>query len=129
MPAYSHPGSDACITGYFLRSLLSLPASLLAIAFTGQRLLDAEFLAGLQVKRMSFDFSDDVFVHDLPFEPSERIFQRLAFLKPYFSQLTPPGLTVIPIRCCAFTATRSCSDRIILSLPRLKPSRREPAFP
>jgi hypothetical protein len=46
--------------------LLNLPASLLAVAFAGQRLLDAEFLARLQVKGAPFDFPDDVLLQNLP---------------------------------------------------------------
>jgi hypothetical protein len=48
------------VIGYFAvwpsGSLLKLPASLLAIAFTGQCLLDAEFLAWLQIEGVPLDF-------------------------------------------------------------------------
>ena len=37
--------------------LLRLPASLLPIAFTGQCLLDPEFLPRLQVEGVAFDFT------------------------------------------------------------------------
>ena len=57
--------------------LLHLPPILLAIAFTGQRLLDAALLARLQVKGVSFDFLDDVFLQDFPLEAAKRVFQRL----------------------------------------------------
>lgn len=61
-------------------NLVHFPTSLFTIAFTGQRLLNAQLLAGLQVKRMSFDFPDDVFLQDLPLEALERVLQRLALL-------------------------------------------------
>src|SRR5437868_13157208 len=76
--------------------LLNLPASLLPIAFTGQRGFDSALLARLQVKGVSFDLLDDVFGQYLPLEAAERVFQRLAFLKPYLSQLPPPTFAVAP---------------------------------
>jgi hypothetical protein len=75
------------------KSLLSLPASLLSIALTGQRLLDTEFLPRLQVKGVPFDFPDNVLLQNLPFESLERVLKRLALLKPYLSQIVPPKLT------------------------------------
>ena len=84
-------------------NLLSLPASLLTIAFTGQRLLNAQFLARLQVKGMSLDFPDYVLLQDLPLEALERVLKRLALLEPYLSQIAPPTLTRIPIRVRAGT--------------------------
>ena len=77
-------------SGSFSLPLISLPASFFAIAFTGQCLLHAEFLAGLQVKGVSFDFPDDVLLQNLPLEAPQRVLNRLAFLKPYFSQMAPP---------------------------------------
>jgi hypothetical protein len=71
-------------------NLLSLPAGLLAIAFTSQRLLNAQFLARLQIKGMSLDFPDYVLLQDLPFEALKRVLQRLALLEPYLSQIAPP---------------------------------------
>src|ERR1017187_718670 len=50
------------------KSLLSLPASLLSIAFAGQRLLDTEFLPRLQEKGVSLDFPDNVLLQNLPLE-------------------------------------------------------------
>src|ERR1035441_9633478 len=56
-PALITPCSLLC--SELLRSLsfplFRLPASLLPIAFTGQGLLDAEFLARLQVKKVPLD--------------------------------------------------------------------------
>ena len=72
--------------------LLSLPASLLPIAFAGQRLLDAELLARLQVEGVPFDFPDDVLLQNLPLEAAERVLQRLAFLELYLSQVAPPSI-------------------------------------
>jgi hypothetical protein len=98
--------------------LLSLPPSLLPIALSGQRLLDSEFLSRLQVKSVSFDLPDDVFLQDFPFEAAERVFQRLAFLEFYLSQLTPPILTMI--RSVAPPSRASChcfSDPIIRRRP------------
>ena len=89
-------------------NLLSLPASLLTIAFTGQRLLNAQFLARLQIKRMPFDFHDYVFLQDLPLEALERVLKRLALLEPYLSQIAPPSLTRIPIRIRAGTFSINC---------------------
>ena len=34
-----------------------------------------------------------------PLEAAERVFQRLAFLELYLSQMAPPMLTLIPIPC------------------------------
>jgi hypothetical protein len=86
--------------------LLRLPTRLLAIALAGQRLLDAELLAGLQVKRMPLDFANDVFQHHFFLETTERVLQRLAFMERYVSQMALQVLTrcdfVIP-----FKSTRS----------------------
>src|SRR5215471_8577400 len=113
----------------FSVALLSLPASLLPIAFTGQRLLDAEFLTRLQIKGVSFYFPDDVFLQNLPLEAAERVLQRFAFLELYLSQTAPPTLTMIPYRCSAFAACPDLSDGIIRPLPPSEQSRLEPAFP
>ena len=72
-------------------ALLGLPPSLLPIAFTGQSLFDAEFLARLQVEGMPFDFADDILRHNLSLEPAERVLNRLAVLEPYLSQAAPPS--------------------------------------
>jgi hypothetical protein len=53
--------------------LLGLAPSLLAIAFKGQCLFDAEFLSRLQVKGVPFDLPDDVLLHNLLFEAAERV--------------------------------------------------------
>src|ERR1035441_9723897 len=75
----------------FYLPLLRFPASLLPIAFTGQGLLDAEFLARLQVKGVPFDLSDDVLLQNLFLEAAERVLNRLAILELYLSQRPPPS--------------------------------------
>src|ERR1035437_6537312 len=97
-------------------ALLRLPASLLPITFTGQGLLDPEFLARLQIEGVPFDLADDVLLNNLPLEPTERVLHRLAVLKRYVSQLPPPSRP-------------NSSGGIIRPLPASEPSRREPAFP
>ena len=97
-------------------SLLRLPASLLTIALTGQRLLDAEFLAWLQVEGVPLDLTDDVLLNDLPLEAAERVLNSLAFLEPYVSQTAPPP--------------RSSSCVVIIRpLRSSEPPRRAPASP
>jgi hypothetical protein len=92
--------------------LLRVPASFLAIAFSGQCLFNAEFLAWLQIEGVPFDFPDDVLLYNLPLEAAERVLQSLAFLEPYLSQMAPPTLATI-----------------IRPLPASEPSRLAPAFP
>jgi hypothetical protein len=58
---------------------------------------------------VSFDLPDDVLLQDFPLKAAERVFQRLAFLEPYLSQLAPPALT-IPIGSPAFAGRPDCSD-------------------
>lgn len=126
-------------------NLLGLPASLLTIAFTGQRLLNAQFLARLQVKGMSLDFPDYVLLQDLPLEALERVLKRLAFLEPYLSQSAPPTSTRIPMsgpeRSIAVLssypsllvlgfqnlAAEDCSSRIEVHHFRAVLTRREPS--
>ena len=81
-------------------SRLSLAASvlfvpcLLAIAFTGQRLLHPLLFTRFEVIRMAFHFFDNVFLLNLPLEAAQRVFQGLAFLKSNLSQKdTPPSPT------------------------------------
>jgi hypothetical protein len=62
MPTVPLTGVSECLS---LPLLLRLPASLFAIALTGQRLLETEFLAELQIKGVSFDFADDVLLNNL----------------------------------------------------------------
>jgi hypothetical protein len=55
------------------RGLLGFPASFLAIPFTGQSRLNPEFLTRLQVKGVSLDFANDVFLQDFPLEAAKRV--------------------------------------------------------
>jgi hypothetical protein len=97
-------------------SLLRLPASLLAIAFTGQCLLDAEFLAWLQIEGVPLDFPDDILLHNLSLEAAERVLHGLAVLEPYLSQTAPPSRP-------------NCSGGIIRPFPASQPFRLEPVSP
>ena len=85
-------------TGPHLLPLLSLPASLFPIAFTGQRLLDAEFLARLQVKGVFLHFLDDLLLQDLSLEPAEGILYRLALLKSNLCQIYKPPTSAAILR-------------------------------
>ena len=87
-----HPFSlSAWRAGLFPVPLLRLPPRLLTIAFTGQGLLDAEFLAWLQIEGVAFDFTNDVLRNNLPLETAERVLNRLAILEPHLSQMAPPS--------------------------------------
>jgi hypothetical protein len=107
--------------------LLRLPASLFAIALTGQRLLDTEFLAGLQIKGVSFDFADDVLLNNLPLEAAESVFNRLAVLEPYLSQVAPPIIDR-PMRF-SVTGRHDLADGIIWYLPASAPCWLALSFP
>src|ERR1017187_1826019 len=96
--------------------LLRLPPRLLPVAFTGQCLLDTEFLARLQVEGVPFDFTDDVLLDDLPLEAAEGVLDRLAVLQHYLSQLPP-------------RSRPDSSGGIMGPLPASEPSRGEPTFP
>jgi hypothetical protein len=90
-------GTFAVANWFLCFHLLRLPASLLAIAFTGQCLFDSELLARLQIEGVPFDFPDDVLLHDLSLEAAERVLHRLTFLEPYLSQLAPPSRPIFPV--------------------------------
>jgi len=66
--------------------LLDLPAALLAVPLSSQRLFHALFLSGLQVERMLLDFLDDVFLLHFPLKTPKQILKGLALLNFYFSQ-------------------------------------------
>lgn len=123
-PAYSKRAHVPGHNGLAPLNLLGLPASLLTIAFAGQRLLHAQFLARLQVKGMSLHFPDYVLLQDLPLEALERVLKRLALLEPYLSQIAPPTLTRIPIRVRAGTFSINwcfviLSDSTCFGIPKL----------
>lgn len=83
------------------------PASRLALS--GQGLLDAEFLPGLQVKGVPFDFPDDILLHNLPLEAAERALNHLAVLEPYFSCHLRPA-TMFPRASYGFFRHRNRLD-------------------
>ena len=74
--------------------LVVVLSGLLAGSFSSQGLLDPALFAWLQVKGMSFDFFDDVFLLDLALETAESVLERLSFLKSHFSQTTNTPISV-----------------------------------
>ena len=74
--------------------LVVVLSGLLAGSFSRQGLLDPALFAWLQVKGMSFDFFDDVFLLDLALETAESVLERLSFLKSHFSQTTNTPISV-----------------------------------
>src|ERR1017187_4990462 len=108
--------ADLLERGERVLPLLRLPASLFSIAFTGQGLLHAEFLARLQVEGVPFDLSDDVLLHNLSLEAAERVLHRLAVLQHY---LSPPPPSSRP----------DFSGDIMGPLPVSEGPRVAPAFP
>ena len=71
-------------------ALVGFASDLLASSLARQGLLHSSFLARFEIKRMSLDFLNDVFLLDFPFEATQGVFQRLAFLEPDFRQSTHP---------------------------------------
>ena len=59
----------------------------LSAALTGQCFFHAFLLARLQVKGVTLDLLDDVFLLHLALEATQCIFEGLALLKSYFCQL------------------------------------------
>jgi hypothetical protein len=84
--------------------LFCFPANFLPVSFAGQRLLDPELLARLQIKGVTLHFLNNVLCQDFTFEAAQGIFQCLALLKPYFSQIEPhlPTHQSVPVRCLEF---------------------------
>ena len=83
--------------------LFDFPATLLPVAFAGQRLLGPELLARLQIEGVPLDLLNDVLLLDFSFEAAKGVFKRFALLKLYFSQTTtPPNSTKIPVRSFGF---------------------------
>jgi hypothetical protein len=66
--------------------LFRLATLLLPRTLSRKRLLGAAPIARFQIERMLLDIFDDIFLLNLPFEPAERAFDRLAFLNLDFSQ-------------------------------------------
>ncbi len=75
-------------------SSLLLLACFLAAAFASQCFLDSLSLAGLQVKRVTLDFLDDVLGLYLTLEPPKRVFKGFTLLKSNFRQRTANPLSV-----------------------------------
>jgi hypothetical protein len=75
------------LTAHPATALLDLPAILLPVSLTGQRLLSPQLLSRLQVEGVPFDLLDDVLLLDLSLEAATGVFQRFALLKLNFSQM------------------------------------------
>jgi len=76
------------------QALVLFFACFLAVSLACQGFLGAAFLARFQVKGVTLDLLDDVFLLYLAFEPTKRVFQGFALLDPYLCQPdTPPNCT------------------------------------
>ena len=75
--------------------LLLLFACFFSAAFASQRFFHALFLAGLQIKGMTFYFFDDVFLLYLPLETAQCILERFTLLNSDFSQTNYTPLLVL----------------------------------
>ena len=79
------------VTGHRLgrrpAELICLFACFLPAALAGQRFLHPLLLARLQVKGVTLDLLDDVFLLHFALEATQCIFEGLALLKSYFCQL------------------------------------------
>jgi len=72
-------------------TLVLLFPRLFARPFAGQRCFYALFLAGLQVKGVTLDLLDNVFLLHLALETAQRVFEGFSLLKSNFRQTdTPP---------------------------------------
>jgi hypothetical protein len=76
-----------------LWSLILLLADLLAIAFTSQRFFHALLLTGLQIKRVTLNFLDNVFRLHFALKASQCVLKGFAFLNSNLCQEnTPPNI-------------------------------------
>lgn len=75
------------LAGAALFHLILLFASLLAAPLASERLFNALLFAWLQVKGVSLDLLDDVFLLHLAFEAPQRVFEGFTLLNANFSQL------------------------------------------
>src|SRR5690349_5000699 len=96
--------------------LFALAASLFPIPLPGQRLFDPKLLARLQIKRVPLHVLDDFFLQYFALETPQRVFQGLAFLKPYFSQWTSPKLANAILYSYQFTCFHSFRGEGVLPL-------------
>ncbi len=84
-------GPSASANGPFSHiSLVLFLACFLAATLASQRFFYSLPLAGLQVKRVTLHFLDDVLGLYLPLEPPKRVFEGLTLLKSNFRQRTTP---------------------------------------
>ena len=67
--------------------LFDVLVTLFAVALASQRFLYATLFAGLQVIGVTLYLFDNVLLLDLPLEPAQRAFKRLAILDDYFGQV------------------------------------------
>ena len=83
----SRPGTERPFV-----ALVLFLARLFAGPLASQRSFHTLLLAGLQVKGVSLDLLDNVFLLHLALETAESILERFALLKSYFCQTyTPPN--------------------------------------
>jgi hypothetical protein len=72
-----------------------------AIALAGQRRFQSALFSWRNIEGVPFDFTDNVFLLYLAFEPAERAFQRLVIAEFDFCQLLFTCLSIIEIECLA----------------------------
>ena len=85
-----HPGTGRPFNA--LIPLVLLLANFFASAFPGQRGLNALLFTGFQVKGVTLDLFDNVFLLHFALEAAQRIFERFPLLQPNFGQTdTPPN--------------------------------------
>jgi len=73
--------------GFLTGALVLLLADLLTITFPSERFFYALFFARLQVKGVTLDLLNNVFLLHFALEATQCIFEGLALLKSYFCQL------------------------------------------
>ena len=76
--------------------LILLFASLFPAALARKRFFYALLFAGLQIKGVTLDLLDDVFLLNLALEAAQGVLKGLAFLEPNFCQ---PNNTPKPVPC------------------------------
>lgn len=73
--------------GYFKsRSLFDVLATLFTIALAREGFLGSTLFARFQIKGVSLDLLNNIFLLDLAFKTTQRAFKRFAILYHYFSQ-------------------------------------------
>jgi hypothetical protein len=73
--------------------LFDVGTTLFAVTLASECFFGTALLAGLEVKGVTFDLFNDVFLLNLALESAESAFQRFAVLQYYFCQTNspPPG--------------------------------------